>query len=123
MNLRQLALSIAVASAIGAAAPSFAQSDTATYPSASPPDSVSPYTLPSTPDSSTTVIVVPDSSVAPANPDLTYNSRTGLPNGTIITEPGGMTPQERRDTEGTADRTTGQITAPGYMGPRDSRGQ
>lgn len=120
MNLRQIALSIAAASAIGAAAPSFAQSDAATYPPATPPDSISPYTLPPSTGSSSTVIVVPD---AAPSPDLTYNSRTGLPNGTIVTEPGGMTPQERRDTAGTADRTTGQITAPGYMGPRDSRGQ
>ena len=119
MKLRHIALSIAAASAIGAAATSYAQSDAATSPPAAPPDSISPYTLPS-PQSSTTVIVVPD---AAPSPDLTYNSRTGLPNGTVVTEPGGMTPQERRDTAGTEDRATGQVTAPGYMGPRDSRGQ
>jgi hypothetical protein len=127
MKLRQIALSIAAASAIGAAAPSFAQSDIGTYPPAPPPESLSPFnsqnTDSSTTDSSTIVVVPPPSRDAITSPGYTYNPNDGTVNGAIVTEQGGMTPQERRDTAGTADRATGQVTAPGYMGPHDSKGQ
>ena len=58
------------------------------------------------------------------SPGYTYNAQQGVANGYIVTNPGGMNPQERAaTTPSTTDRATGQITAPGYMGPLNSKGQ
>lgn len=119
MKLRQLALSIAAASAIGAAAPSFAQSDIGAHPPAPPPESLAPFNGPNTATGTPPLSSQP----LPTSPAPTYNPNTGTVNGSIVTEQGGMTPMERRDTAGTADRVTGIITAPGYMGPHDAKGQ
>ena len=126
MKLRQIALSIATASALAAAAPSFGQSDVGTSPSALPPlsePSTSITTTPPTASPPDVVIVTPGTVTTTPDvvtaPGYVYDSNRTA----IVTEQGGMTPQERRDTAGTADRATGAVTAPGYMGPHDSKGQ
>ena len=123
MKLRLIALSIAAASAMAAAATSYAQS---TYTVTRPDGTTTTYVAPpatviTNPDGGATV-VAPGSTVV--SPGYTYNAQEGVVNGYIVTEPGGMNPQERAAaTPDSTDRATGQITAPGYMGPRDSKGQ
>jgi hypothetical protein len=89
---------------------------------------VAPAPEPLAPAPATSEVIV----VPPASEVIVTPSGTVLPPGTvldntrrvdIVTEPGGMTPQESRDTAGQIDRATGQVTAPGYMGPRDAKGQ
>jgi len=128
MKLRQAVLSLAAVATLGAAAPSFAQSDIGTYPPAAPPESLAPFNGPNT----GTVIVAPGTTYS-TSPGTTYSTTTPDArtsqsyvtngSGTIVTPQGGMTPQERRDTAGTQDRATGVVTAPGYMGPHDAKGQ
>ena len=127
MKLRQIVVSLAAVSALAAAAPSFAQSDIGSYPPAPPPESLAPFNGPNT----GTVIVAPGTTYS-TQPGTTYSTTTPDArsqgyvtngSGTIVTPQGGMTPQERRDTAGTHDRATGVVTAPGYMGPHDAKGQ
>jgi len=119
MKLRQVAFSIAAVSAL-AAAPSFAQS-VIVEPDAAP---ATTYVAPTTPDvvvvpAQPNVVIVPAAPDAVTSPGYVYDPSRNA----IVTEQGGMTPQERRDTAGTADRATGAVTSPGYMGPHDSKGQ
>jgi len=131
MKLRKLAMSIGAVVTLASAAPSFAGSDIGTYPPAPPPESLWPFNQPST-------------SATPANgqpvggaPVYPYTGPGNAPAGTrIMTDaygheivvdsayaggPGQRSGSALRDS--TVDRTTGVVTAPGYMGPRDAKGQ
>lgn len=108
MKLRHLAVSLAAAATLSI--PAFAQ-DVVVVP-VTPPDAVIP------PNTSTVVVVPP--TATPESPSvIILDSRQR----DIVTEPGGMTPRERADTAGTLDPATGTLTAPGYQGPRSTKGQ
>ena len=109
MKLRHVAISLAAAAAF--ATPALAQ-DVVVVPVV-PPDAV---VLP--PDTST-VVVVPPIATPDASTAIVIDSRQR----DILTEPGGMTARERADTAGTQDPVTGTLTAPGYQGPRSTKGQ
>jgi hypothetical protein len=109
MKLRYLASSIAAVAALSAG-PALAQ-DVGTYPPAPIPDSVVVVDPPAV------VVITPPTADPLASQADVARQRD------ILTEPGGMTPQERIDTAGQVDPATGTITAPGYHGPRSSKGQ
>lgn len=107
MKLRQIAVSFAAAAALSA--PALAQ-NIVVVP-VPPPDAVAPGTP--------TVVVVTPPAATPDTPVVIYDTRQRG----WVTDSGGMTEQERADTAGSADPVTGVITAPGYQGPRSTKGQ
>ena len=107
MKLRHVAISLAAAATLSV--PAFAQ-DVVVVP-VPPPDAVVPNT--------STVIVVPPTATPDPPSVVILDSRQR----DIVTESGGMTPRERADTAGTQDLATGTLTAPGYQGPRSTKGQ
>lgn len=107
MKLRKLATSLAAAAALSA--PVFAH-DVVVVP-VTPPDAVMTPEAP-------VVVVTPPAATTEAGTVVIFERRRDS-----LTEPGGMTPRERADTAGQRDPATGTITAPGYQGPRSTKGQ
>jgi len=111
MNARKLAVSLAAASALAAALPSMAQDVVI----------VAPEPVYSVPVPSTGLVVTsPETTVTR---ETTYIDQYGRRFEVTEMLTNEMTEQERRDAAGQRDYATGIITAPGYMGPRDAKGQ
>lgn len=108
MKLRQAAISFATAAVLSA--PAFAQ-NVYVVPVPAQDNVVSP--------NPPTVVVVPPVASPDSSTVVIMDSRPR----DILVESGGMTPRERADMAGTQDDVTGVITAPGYHGPRSSKGQ
>jgi hypothetical protein len=134
MQLRSLAMSIGTVVTLAAAAPSFAGSDIGTYPPAPPPESLYPFNQynqpPTSPSTSAgqPVVVAPGSGyVTSGNTQAGTRIMTDNQGHQIVVDsayadaPGQRSRNGVRDS--TVDRTIGVVTAPGYMGPRDTRGQ
>ena len=134
MKLRSVAASIGAVVTLAAAAPSFAGSDIGTYPPAPPPESLYPFNQFNQPPTSPPTLAGQPVVVAPGSGNVTSGSTQA---GTrIMTDNQGhriVVDSAYADTPGrgsgrampdsTVDRTIGVVTAPGYMGPRDTRGQ
>jgi len=131
MNVRNLATSIGTVVTLAAAAPSFAGSDIGTYPPAPPPESLWPFNQPSTSPSTSTgqpLVAAPGSGyVTSGSTQAGTRIMTDSQGRQIVVDsayadaPGQRSRSAMPDP--TIDRTTGVITAPGYMGPRDASGQ
>src|SRR5690349_23973349 len=110
MKIRQTLVSLGFASAV-AAAPAFAQTAVVVDPSL-PPNTAVIIT-----DQSNAYVVTPDT---PAGTHL-MSDQFGR---TIIVDDAYGTPgapaQRRSVFDSSVDRTTGTVTSPGYMGPRDA---
>ena len=130
MKLRSLALSIGTIVTLAAAAPSFAGSDIGTYPPAPPPESLYPFNQPSTSGSTSAgqpAVVAPGSGYVTSGSTqagtriMTDNQGRQI----VVDSAYSDVPGQRNGTlpNSTIDRTIGVVTAPGYMGPRDTRGQ
>ena len=109
MNARKLALSLAAASAFAVALPTSAQDVVIVAPA---PQPVYPAPLPG----SAVVVTTPEGAVVRQYHYLDDTNRR-------LDGIGGMTAHERNNAAGQQDYVTGVITAPGYMGPRDAKGQ
>ena len=131
MRLRKLAMSIGAVLTLASAAPSFGGSDIGTYPPAPPPESLWPFNQPSTsgmPTNGRPVGVAPGAGyVTPGNAPAGTRIMTDAYGHEIVVDSAYADERAQRSgsapRDSTIDRTTGVVTAPGYMGPRDATGQ
>ena len=134
MKLRSLAVSIGAVVTLAAAAPSFAGSDIGTYPLAPPPESLYPFNQFNQPPTSPSTSAGQPVVVAPGSGYVTSGSTQagtrimtdGQGHEIVVDSAYADAPGQRSQSavpNSTVDRTTGVVTAPGYMGPRDTRGQ
>jgi len=110
MNARKLALSLAAASALAAALPAMAQDVVI----------VAPEPVYSVPAPGAVVVTTPEGTTVTREVYVDQYGRRFERTDMLTNE---MTEQERRDAAGQRDYATGIVTAPGYMGPRDAKGQ
>ena len=114
MNIRHALMSVGVASAL-VAAPVFAQTAIVVEPATTVTPGAPIVVL--TPDN--TYVVSPDNATSGMHYEVDSFGRRILVDDNYSRTP----PAPRSIFDSSVDRVTGTVTAPGYMGPRDTSGQ
>jgi len=114
MKIRHALMSFGVASAL-AAAPAFAQTTIIVDPAARVDPGAPIVVL--TPDN--TYVATPDNATSGMHYEVDRNGQRILVDDNYGTSPA----PSRSIFDSSVDRVTGTVTAPGYMGPRDTSGQ